>query len=73
MKAFRVLIVIFLGFICICWIESDRQWIIENHNGYKLIYTSVDRRNKEEYSKLIENGIISVKEFLTPHLIKSLT
>jgi hypothetical protein len=63
MKAFRFLIVIFLGFICIRSIESDNQWIIENHNSYKLFYTSVDRKNIKEYSKLIENGIISVKEF----------
>src|SRR5882672_6986684 len=42
---------------------TSNEWITEKHKGYNLLYTAVDRQNKDEYNKLIENGIVAVKSF----------
>ncbi|HGJ65336.1 TPA: hypothetical protein ENS27_08110 [bacterium] len=41
----------------------NNNWIIEQQKGYTLLYTSIDKKNVNEYKKLIESGIKSVETF----------
>jgi len=52
-----------LAFLFISWKIFESNWIAEKHKGYTLMYTSIDKSNKKEYRKFIENGINSVKAF----------
>lgn len=47
----------------ISWKIQDKNWTIEKHKGYNLLYTATDKKNKEEYVLLVENGLLSVKNF----------
>jgi hypothetical protein len=42
---------------------TDNNWIAEKHKGYTLLYTPGDKENKNEYNKLVENGIVAVQAF----------
>jgi len=55
----------FLFFIIafLSWKSIGNNWIAEKHVDYNLFYTSIDNKNKDEYSKFVEKGIISVKKF----------
>ena len=41
----------------------DTNWIIEKHKEFNLIYTLNDKKNKEKYAGLVENGLASAKTF----------
>lgn len=45
------------------WKNVDKNWIAEKHKGYILYYTSIDERNKREYSEFISTGIKSATSF----------
>ncbi|MFA7421397.1 MAG: hypothetical protein WCZ90_17070 [Melioribacteraceae bacterium] len=57
------LVLVFFSILLVSWKTLDGNWISEKRSGYNLIYTSVDLNNKDEYIKLVENGIISVETF----------
>lgn len=64
MKTERLLLLlVFFELIALGWKTAKDNWIIEKHKGYNLVYTSKDLKNIKEYDQLIENGLISVKEF----------
>jgi hypothetical protein len=47
------------------WTTIDENWIIEKHEGYSLWFTSADKKDREEYVKLVQNGLLSVKAFFS--------
>jgi hypothetical protein len=51
------------AFLFISWKIFEKNWIAEKQKGYTLMYTSIDKSNKKEYRKFIDNGINSVKTF----------
>lgn len=57
------LFVLPVAFLFISWKIFESNWIAEQHEGYTLMYTAVDKNNKKAYKKFIENGKKSVKEF----------
>jgi len=64
MKSKQILLVIlFSGILQISWKALDKNWIIEKHKGYNLMYTLTDRKNKKEYVMLVDNGLLSAKTF----------
>ena len=64
MKKIQLLLtIVFSTIVLMSWKAFDNSWIVEQHKGYNLIYTSPDRDNIKEYSKLVENGINAVKAF----------
>lgn len=54
---------VFLAMTQISWKSPYENWINEKHRGYILTYTSVDTKNKDEYVRLVENGLLAVKTF----------
>ncbi len=48
---------------CVFAFIPTKNWISEKHNGYVLIYTNSDQKNKKEYIELVDNGTKFVKEF----------
>lgn len=64
MKSKYLLLLIVCSAIAhINWKTIAKNWIIEKHKGYNLLYTSTDKKNKKEYIMLVENGLLSVKTF----------
>ena len=62
-KTHCILLISTLCFLFISWKNIGTNWITEKQNGYTLCYTSVDKNNKGQYQKFIENGIAFVKTF----------
>jgi len=62
LKLFLILI-LFSTISLISWKAFGKNWITEKHKGYNLSYTSIDKKNKKDYIKLVENGITYVKIF----------
>ncbi|MEI7662862.1 MAG: hypothetical protein WCK34_11705 [Bacteroidota bacterium] len=44
-------------------VQAGSKWITEKHKHYFLHYSPVDKQNVREYSKLIDNGMLSVQSF----------
>lgn len=66
MKSEKLLrIAVLLGLTLISWKTLDDKWIIEKHQGFNILYKSIDKKNLKEYEKLIENGVKSVNMFFT--------
>ena len=42
---------------------QEENWITEKRKGFNISFTSVDKKNITEYSRLIVNGMISVSVF----------
>lgn len=57
----------------ISWQTIKTNWLTETRSDYSLLYTSADILNKDEYSKLIENGIATVKSFFGSSFSKPFT
>lgn len=49
--------------ILVSWTSGISNWIVENHIGYKILYTKIDNENKNEYLPYIDSGIKSVQNF----------
>jgi hypothetical protein len=62
-KSFFSGLILFLFTIIPGWTQESNTWIVEKHRGYELLYTDTDKKNKEEYLPLIDNGINSVQNF----------
>lgn len=45
------------------WTTVRDKWIIEKQNGYTLFYTTLDKKNIDEYKAYFENGKNTVEEF----------
>jgi len=45
------------------WKAVNNKWIVEKHMGYNILYTVIDNQHKNEYHKMIEKGISSVRSF----------
>ena len=69
--------ILFLGMssilFLISWVAPDKTWLVDKHNGYTVMYTSIDKINIKDYNKLVENGINSVKKFFNSSYNKEFT
>jgi hypothetical protein len=64
MKAkYSIFLILSSALLFISWKTFQNIWLTEKHKGYTLFYTSIDKQNKKEYNKFVENGITSVKTF----------
>lgn len=45
------------------WTSYNEHWNAEGKDGFRIIYTSADDINKDEYAGLIENGVKNVTAF----------
>jgi len=53
------------------WSANYTEWIVKKYQTYALYYTKFDEKNTNEYSKFIDNGITSVKDFFDASYKKS--
>lgn len=63
MKKQSILFIIFSILLCCSWQKVEQNWFAEKHNGYTLMYTTVDKNNTKEYHELIANGMKHVNGF----------
>jgi hypothetical protein len=59
--------ILFIVTISIGWKKPYNDWISEKHGAYTLNYQVTDQLNKEDYLKLIDEGIKSVTLFFQIH------
>jgi hypothetical protein len=45
------------------WTSYNEQWNVDRKDGFRIIYTSADDQNKDEYAGLVKSGIETVTEF----------
>ena len=45
------------------WIAPGNNWLVKEYEHYKLMYTSPDQSNVNDYNKFMANGISSVATF----------
>lgn len=45
------------------WRIDPNSWLIKEYKNYRLFYKKPDRKNKNDYTPLIDNGIQSVQRF----------
>lgn len=65
MKSSSLFLLLTLVTLLSSWRPFVGNWITEKHNGYDLVYTASDSKDKEDYTVLLENGIATVKAFFT--------
>ena len=56
-------IIAFTTLLLYGWKAHEIHWMTEKHSGYTLSYTLSDKKNKKEYQKQIDRGIVSAKQF----------
>lgn len=59
----KLFCIVLLTLFTYSWTMFNNNWISEKQKRYTLFYTLADKKNKKEYQKQIDKGILSVKQF----------
>jgi hypothetical protein len=60
-----VLLTLLSAFMLMSRNDSNKDWIIQKHNSYNLLFETSDKENTAEYAKFIDKGMISATIFFS--------